>query len=390
MVITLVMEQYGALNNGTTATAMRLGKYLIDNGHEVRVITCADYDGKYGEKIYKLNKHVLPLFNSIVEKQGMCFAECDDDIIKKALEGTDLVHIILPFNLGKRVKKICLEQNIPYTTAFHCQPENITSTIYLEKLEFINTLIYHQFRKFYSKDDVVHCPSEMIKKILKKHKYQSDLRVISNGITDTFKMQRTQKPEVFKDKIVLVSAGRFSREKRQDLMIDAVCKSKYSKHIVLILCGKGPKYNSLKKRAERLENKAILKFCTQEELIEIFNYADLYLHASNAEIEGLACMEAFACGCVPLISNSKKSATSQFALNENCIFKHNSSRDLARKIDYMIENPDLLMQLRKEYAEEAENYRLDKCLNKLMTLFEERINPKKKDDVEFELKYKIR
>lgn len=374
MIITIVMEQYGNLNNGTTATAMRLGQSLIQRGHEVRVITCSDYDGAAGEKIYKLEKLIIPLVNSIIAKQGMSFAKVDEEIMKMAIIGSDLVHIVLPFNIGKKAKEICKLNHIPFTAAFHCQPENITSTLYLNKFKFVNDLIYKHFLKFYDENDLIHCPSQMIADQLRAHGYKSELRVISNGITNKFKIEKVAKPEEFKDKIVVVSAGRFSREKRHDLIIDAVCKSKYHKSIVLILCGKGVKYNALKKRANKLDNPTIFKFCTQEELVSIFNYADFYMHASDAEIEGLACMEAFACGLVPLISNSKISATGQFALDENCLFKAGSSKDLAQKLDYMIEHPELVKKLKKMYAEEGNKYRIDKSIDQMIEMFFERIN----------------
>ncbi len=373
MIITIVMEQYGKINNGTTATAMRLGQNLLKRGHEVRVITASDYDGSFGEKIYKLNKYKFPIFNNLIESQGMCIASVDDEIIKLALNGSDIVHIYLPFNLGRRVKALCKEMNIPYTLAFHCQPENVSSSIFLENLGFVNNFIYSYFRKFYEENDVIHCPSNMIKDELRKHKYKSEIKVISNGITDDFFLERKPKPKEFEDKIIVVSTGRFSREKRHDLIIDAIAKSKYEKYIVLILCGKGPRQKSLEEKSKRLINPVVFKFCSQEELKEVYNYADFYLHASDAEIEGLACMEAFACGLVPIISDSKKSATTQFALNDMCIFKHGNSKDLANKLDALIENPSLVNKLRKDYAENAKKYRIENCIDEIEKMFIERI-----------------
>lgn len=379
MVFTIVMEQYGNLNNGTTATAMRLGKGLMELGHEVRVITCSDYQGNEGEKVYKLNTYHFPVFNSLIEKQGMLIAEVDEDVIKKAVEGSDLVHIILGLNLGRAVKKICRELNVPFTSAFHCQAENVSYSVGLGKVKFVNNIIYKYFRSFYEKDVWVHCPSKMIENELIKHKYECKTRVISNGITSFYHMERKVKPIEFKDKIVIVSSGRFSREKRQDLMIDAVTKSKYHKSIVLILCGKGPRYESLKKRSKKLENPVLFKFCSQEELLNIYNYADFYFHASDAEIEGLACMEAMACGLIPLISDSPKSATSQFALDDNCLFKQGSSSSLAKQLDYFIEHPEIISDLRIRYAEEMNNYRVDKSIKQMIEMFEDKIKDTKND-----------
>ena len=40
----------------------------------------------------------------------------------------------------------------------------------------------------------------------------------------------------------------------------------------------------------------------------------------DAEIEAIACIEAFSCGLVPVIAGSEQSATPQFALDERSLF----------------------------------------------------------------------
>ena len=52
-----------------------------------------------------------------------------------------------------------------------------------------------------------------------------------------------RKDKEFKDKIVLTMVGRLSGEKRQDVLIDAVSKSKYADKIQLIFAGKGIEMN---------------------------------------------------------------------------------------------------------------------------------------------------
>ena len=67
--------------------------------------------------------------------------------------------------------------------------------------------------------------------------------------------------------------------------------------------------------------------------------ADLYVHTSDAEIEAMSCMEAFACGLVPVIADSPRSATPQFALDERSLFPAGDTDALAERIDWWIEHP---------------------------------------------------
>lgn len=91
-------------------------------------------------------------------------------------------------------------------------------------------------------------------------------------------------------------------------------------------------------------------FYGQEELLRLLNSCDLYVHASDAEIEGISCMEALACGLVPVIANSPLSATPQFALDDRSLFQAGNAGDLADKIDYWIEHPEERAAQGRAYA----------------------------------------
>lgn len=89
---------------------------------------------------------------------------------------------------------------------------------------------------------------------LLKWGYTSDLHMISNGVTPEFRFRREPKPETYRDKFVIISIGRYSYEKRQDVLIKAVKQSKYADRIQLIFAGQGPlekKYRGLSKKLKK-------------------------------------------------------------------------------------------------------------------------------------------
>ena len=173
--------------------------------------------------------------------------------------------------------------------------------------------------------------------------------------------------------------GRYSPEKRQDVLIDAISKSKYSDKIQLILGGKGQCYEEYKKQGEKLKNKPIMKFYPKEELINMLSYTDIYVHSADAEIEAISCLEAIALGNVPIISNSKESATVQFAMDSESLFEHGNSLDLAKKIDYFLDNPEYLEKKRKEYSEFAKNFKIEKSIELIEEMFKEEIRDYEKE-----------
>lgn len=167
--------------------------------------------------------------------------------------------------------------------------------------------------------------------------------------------------------------GRYSREKRQDLIIKAVQGSKYESHIQLIFAGRGPWRSHLEKLGQSLTNPILFKFFNQDELVQVMNYADLYIHASDAEIEAIACIEAFSCGLVPIISDSKISATNQFALTPDNLFRAGDAEDLRQKIEYFIENEHRRKELSRRYIEYGKSFALNHCVSRMEAMFEEAI-----------------
>lgn len=78
---------------------------------------------------------------------------------------------------------------------------------------------------------------------------------------------------------------------------------------------------------------------------------DLVVHCADVEIEGMACMEAFASGCVPVIADSPLSSTVSYALSEHNRFPAGDSEALAQRIDYWFEHPSKLRKMRQEYRD---------------------------------------
>lgn len=372
MKILIVIDQFDNSNNGTTISARRFAKGLQDAGNEVYVVSTGDKQGEY-----KFNLKELPLppgISHIIRSQGMSFAIPNTEILEKAISSVDVVHFYMPFWLSKSGLKICEKLNKPRTAAFHVQPENITYTIGLGTKTKVNDFIYNHYRDtFFNRFKHIHCPSQFIADQLKAHGYTANLYVISNGVDEDFKFYGKQKLPEFKDKFVITMIGRYSNEKRQDVLIDAISKSKYADKIQLVLAGKGPNEEKYKKLSEKLPIKPLLQFYDKENLIKLLQSTDLYVHSADAEIEAISCIEAFACGNVPVIANSPNSATKQFALVPESLFEAGNSEDLANKIDFWLDNENYRKEMELKYSKSADNYRLKDSIKKMEEMFEDAI-----------------
>ena len=112
-----------------------------------------------------------------------------------------------------------------------------------------------------------------------------------------------------------------------------------------------------------------MRFFPHEELIRMLAQADLYVHAADIEIEAMACMEAFACGRVPVIADSPRSATPQFSLDEKCLFPAGDAATLAERIDWWLSHPGERAAMERRYAESAKRYALAACVRQAEEMF---------------------
>ena len=175
----------------------------------------------------------------------------------------------------------------------------------------------------------------------------------------------------------VLMVGRYAGEKRQDVLIEAAAKCRHAKEIQVILPGKGPLEKKYRQLAEKLPNPVVMGFYEPERLLEILHMADLYVHTSDAEIEGMSCTEAFACGLVPVIADSPRSATPQFALDERSLFPAGDSDALAERIDYWIEHPEERREMELRYAEHAKQYTLERSIELTEDMFRQAIAEQK-------------
>ncbi len=362
MIITVVCDVLGEENNGTTIAAMNLIRSLKAKGHEVRIL-CPDADKMNTEGYYVLPVLDVGPLNNYVKKNGVCIARGDSEVISRALEGADVVHIMTPFLLGTKAMKMAKAMGIPVTAGFHCQAENVTSHLFMKNSKLANNVTYKVFyRNFYKYVDAVHYPTEFIRSTFEAKGRKTNAYVISNGVNKAFVPAEPTKPEEYRDKFIILFIGRYSKEKSHKILIDAVEKSEFADKIQLVFAGDGPLKEKLMKQSEKLPNKPLFKFFSRTELLNMINSADLYVHPAEIEIEAISCLEAISCGLVPIISNSPRSATRFFALDEKNLFECNDSTDLAKKIDWWLTHPKEKAERSKEYLGYTKQFDQDACM----------------------------
>lgn len=365
MKITIVCDVLGEENNGTTLAAMNLIRALRAKGHQVTIL-CPDEEKKGVPGYAVVPTRNLGIFNGYVASNGVKLAKPDDRVIRQAVTGADIVHVMLPFILGRRATMIAKELGIPVSAGFHAMAENFTSHIFMENFYPANRLTYCLFAKEYSQVNAIHYPTQFLRDLYEGMYGPTNGYVISNGVNASFKPCPVPKPREYQDKFVIVATGRYSKEKNQEVLLKAANLSRHRERLQVILAGSGPKEKRLRALGKKLPVEPRFGFFPHEQMVELLNYADLYVHSAAMEAEGISCLEAISCGLVPIISNSPRCATKAYALTDRSLFQFDSPKNLAAQIDWWLDHPQDRARWGNRYAENAAGqFDQEKCMDQM-------------------------
>lgn len=375
MKIAIVIDMYQDKGNGTSMSARHFVEKLRERGHEV-VVLCTQAQNNnevMDETIVPFPVKVIPFFQKIIESQHALLAQPHEERIREALADVDIVHVYMPLFLGTACARVAHDMGLPVLGCYHVSAENLTYNAGMKHIPFATFATYdflrnHSYKREWIKD--IHCPSRCIASTIYRHHYKQSLHIISNGYDPLFRpIDTTVMPENTDGKIIITSVGRLTAEKRQDMIIKAIAKSKHRDNIVLFLAGKGPKREYYEKLAAKLSVDVRFVFLNQEELINLLNCSYLFIQASDVETESISCLEAIACGTVPIISNARMCATKQFSISKYSVFKKGSPRNLAKRIDYWIDERAIHDDMQPRYADFALKFTLERSIDAIIEVY---------------------
>lgn len=362
--VAIVIDVYDNATNGAVISTRRFVK-LLEHHYSITIITSGD--PQPGRVV--LPELRLPLVNGIIKSNNYTFARPQRCTMEECILKMNLIHVETPFLLGTRAIKIAREGHVPVICTFHVQPENILYNGHIHSELVVHTLYRLFVERCYNRADAVICPSRFAEDELRRFGLHVPSYVVSNGVLPQFKPLRIKREDSFRDKFIILSVGRLARDKRQDVLIRAVARSRYRDGIQLIFAGHGPMKSNLEHLGKSLPNTPLFRHLPPEEMIRLYNMSDLYVHPSVVEIEGISVLEAISCGLPALVSDSEKSASVQFALSEKFIFKKNDPMDLALKIDYWVEHREELKECAEKYRLHSRGYTIDKSVERIDELY---------------------
>jgi alpha-1,6-mannosyltransferase len=142
--------------------------------------------------------------------------------------------------------------------------------------------------------------------------------------------------------LLLAGIGRFSSEKRWDMVMRAVGECASRRAVGLLLIGDGRKRQTLELLADRLPNVAVMpKITDREELARLLASADALVHGCEAETFCMVAAEARASG-IPLIVPDRGAAVDHLVHGAGAVYRSAKERSLERAIERFLDRgPEL-------------------------------------------------
>lgn len=363
--IAMVLDAWDDAANGGVVSTRRFTTELRSRGHTVTVVTTGVPEP--GKVV--LPGFYVPIAGGVMRKMHFPFAWPSKRLLTDTLSQHDVVHVHFPFFLGMCSITIARRLGIPVVSTFHVQAEHLLYNVGIRSEAWIDRVYRLFLRTVYDRSARVICPSPFAEAELRSRNLRAPTSVISNGVPREFSPQpHIRRPE-WGGRCVVISVGRLAREKRHDLVIEAVRRSAQQARIQLVILGDGPLRDELAAQGRGLANPPLFGFVPAAELVRYFASADLCIHASEVEVECMSVLEAMACGLPCLIANSSRSATPQFALSDAFLFQSGDVTDLVEKLDRLISIPGAIETARVASTQKVAPYRIDHSVEALIGIY---------------------
>jgi len=353
---------------GVEENIINVSRELIKNGHKVSVITSNIPNRPEKEIIEGIEvlraKTLFSIFKTpIMPEYRKLLSRVDADIIH--------THGTIP-NVSDVAILYAAKNNTPSVLTYHFDG-NADSTVGDLFAVFYNHFIN---RKVVSKADKIISTSKSYAEtsiVLKD--FLDKVEIIPNGVdlnrfNPKIAVGNIREKYNLPSENIIFNVGRFVKYKGLEYLIKAM---KYVEHGTLIVAGKGKLERHLKQiiRDEKLKNVKFLGYIPDDDLPKLYRVSDVYVLPSitRGENFGISALEAMACG-VPVIASDLPGVRELVRDDCGIKVKPKNILGLAEKINEILSDYALRLEMVKNARKNAENYNWKVISKKVMDVYD--------------------
>ena len=365
MKIIQVTPNYPLHSGGVQNVARQLAEGLARKGHEVEVFT-SDMGGKCGRLESGKNLKLHYLASVEIAHTPIIFS-LFFNLLTIPKDSIIHVHIARAFT-SEVVYLISKIKKVPYIAHYHLDVESSGKWGFF--LPLYKNIILKRVLKSASMIAVL---TERYRTLIsKKYNISRNVVIIPNGVSNRFFNLAKTKHESKKTNLLFV--GRLNVQKNVGCLVEAVSLVKHP--VILNIVGDGELKFEIRDLINNYKlNNVILhgnKF--GEELIRMYQKAEIFLLASKSEGLPLVVLEAMAAG-IPIIA-SDVIGNHEMVNEVGILVNPPTAANFAKEIDTLIDNQKLNRQLASKGKRKAKNYQWDKIVKKFEAVYQQVLDRK--------------
>ncbi|NUN11924.1 glycosyltransferase [Candidatus Micrarchaeota archaeon] len=340
-------------------------KQAIKNNHDPRVFF---YDSI---KFPPYPQYKLALFPFTAK------AKCKENEI-------ELIHCHAMASMGLAAIKTANDLDLPLVGTFHTLIPNAFKLISKKKWvnDIASTISWKAIKAFYKPFDVVTCPTKTISNLMAEEGIKSVVvptAVDTNRFTTELDKQVIRKIfKIDKDEKIILTTGRVSAEKNLEVVVNAAELLLKERKAKFIISGDGPFKEELLKLVDDKglkDNFIFTGFVEATELPFMYAASDCFVTASTFETQGLALLEAMACG-KPVIGANAMAIPEAIDENKNgFLFQPFDALECSQKIIKVLDaSAEDYKKMSANARKTAEKYSIEKSTEKLLDAYNQAKN----------------
>jgi glycosyltransferase involved in cell wall biosynthesis len=287
----------------------------------------------------------------------------------------DLVHTHTPFTVGYMGKRWAKSAGVPVVSTYHTHYDEYAHYAPLLPEDQVRKWIRAHTERYYEDVDHIITPSDASLRWLRSHNVHQDASVIPTGVPVPTPLDRAEsrtKLGLKMDSEIIVTVGRLSHEKSVDRTIRAFAfVAEARPHAELVIVGDGPAREELEELSHNLGISPKVHFIGAVHPSEVAPYyaaADVFAFSSTTETQGLVIIEAMSHGLPALIA---RGGGAQHAVDDgdSGLILDASEHVLADALIHVLEDPDLRERLSKGARVTADEYSIDRMIDRILYVY---------------------
>jgi glycosyltransferase involved in cell wall biosynthesis len=390
MRILFATDQYLPTPGGISTVTQRLSVALAKKGHTVAIIApSTDWkfrkETKDGVTIYSISSMLIHKLKQLRYSPTFLYRKKINRIITNFRP--DIVHLETPNTIASEALYIAQKLNIPVIATCHIMPENISGTLPFlpSKIgKMIGNLYMKQVINVYNKVCLVTAPTPIGTAILLANNITPPTLALSNGIDlQAFRKPSKEDEQKLREKYnlpltpIILYIGRLDKEKKVNILIEALQYIKKSQPFHVIIEGKGQQMENLEGLVQKLglqDRISFIGYVEEDELCTLYSLATVFVMPSTAELQSLVTMEAMAIG-LPVIGAKAGALPYLIKPDKNgFLFEPDDPVDLAQKLQQILGDQDIQKRMSLESLELIKEHDINNVIEKMEELYTKIIN----------------